>query len=437
VRSGAPVSMPGMMETILNVGLSEHTLRGFLRSTGNPHLVRDCYRRLIRDFTAVVHGAAPALFDALVERCCHGEGVGSVRELGSGSLAELCGESLETALAVSGKPFPQAPLEQLEQAVGAVFRSWNSDKARHYRRMHGIDDAMGTAVTVQAMVFGNSGGTSGAGVGFTRDPASGENTLYLDFLVNAQGEDVVSGRYPVQDAAELERRLPLVAEELRRLKPLLEREFRDMQDFEFTVMDGRLYLLQTRAGKRTAWAAVRMAVDMVREREIRPDEALALLQPFELERIERTRLDRQAAGKPLASAVSAGIGAASGVLAFDSRRAVELSAQGQAVILARTDIETSDIEGLAAAEGILSTGGGRTSHAAVVARQLGKVCLVGCAALRIDPGGHGCQIAGQQLSEGEPVTLDGDTGHVYRGRLSVIRERPDLELAEIRSWRAS
>jgi pyruvate,orthophosphate dikinase len=434
VRSGAPLSMPGMMETILNIGLVEQTLHGLLRTTGNPRLVRDCYRRLVRDVTVVVHGGSAAPFEALIERQCQHAGVACVNDLDSVSLAELCVQSLELARAVAGSPFPQAPLEQLEQAVEAVFRSWNSEKAQHYRRLNAIDDAVGTAVTVQAMVFGNSGSMSGAGVGFTRDPATGENAPYLDFLFNAQGEDVVSGRYPVHDGALLTRRLPLVAEELRSVKAALEAEFRDMQDFEFTVEDGRLYFLQTRAGKRTPWAALRMAVDMVREGQLTESEALERLRPYQLERIERVRLDQKPDVQPLASAVSAGIGVASGILAFDSKRAVEAAAQGQRVILVRREIDTTDIEGIATAEGVLTATGGRTSHAAVVARQLGKVCLVGCSDLNLDPNGSGCNIAGHHLSEGEPITLDGDTGRIYQGYLGVIHEQPDQELAEIRGW---
>jgi pyruvate,orthophosphate dikinase len=426
--------MPGMMDTILNIGLSEHTIRGFLRSTGNPRLVRDCYRRLVRDFTVVVHGAAPVAFEALVERQCADSGTASARELGSASLTDLCAQSLETALAVTGIPFPQAPFEQLEQAVDAVFRSWNSEKAQHYRRLNGIDDSIGTAVTVQAMVFGNSGCTSGSGVGFTRDPATGEDRMYLDFLLNAQGEDVVSGRHSVHDTEHLARRLPLVAEELHRLKPVLEKEFRDMQDFEFTVEEGKLYFLQVRSGKRTPWAALRIAVDMVREGQMTRAEALRTLRAYDLERIERTRLGQHGAVEPLATAVSASIGVAAGVLAFDSRRAAELAAEGQHVILARPEMSTSDIEGIASADGVLTATGGRTSHAAVVARQLGKVCLVGCSELSLDATGHGCNLAGRHLIEGEPITLDGETGRVYQGNLAVIHERPDQELAEIRRW---
>jgi len=382
----------------------------------------------------VVHGAAAAPFDVLTERHCREAGVASARELDSASLAELCAESLEAALAASGRPFPQAPLAQLEEAVAAVFRSWNSVKARNYRRLHGLDDSAGTAVTVQAMVFGNSGSASGTGVGFTRDPSTGEDSLYLDFLFNAQGEDVVSGRYPVRDTARLTRQLPLVADELRGLKPVLEAEFRDMQDFEFTVMDGRLYLLQTRAGKRTPWAALRMAVDMVREGRITQREARTLLRPYDLGRIERSRLEHEVHDKPLATAVPAGLGVVSGIVAFDSPRAVELAAHGEPVILVRADIDTGDIEGIAAAQGVLTAAGARTSHGAVVARQLGKVCLVGCAELAIDAAGRGCRIGAARLAEGEAITLDGDAGRVYRGKLPVIRERPVRELAEVAAW---
>ncbi len=435
VRSGAPVSMPGMMDTLLNVGLCEQNLAGFLRSTGNPRLVRDCYRRLVRDFTTVVRGGAAAPFEALLERRCRKEGLASAHELDSAGLADVCNQALETAIAISGRAFPQEPMEQLEQAVEAVFRSWHSERARHYRRLNGIDDSTGTAVTIQAMVFGNSGNSSGAGVGFTRDPATGKNELYIDFLFNAQGEDVVSGRHAMHDAARLAQQLPVVAQELQRLKPLLEEEFGDMQDFEFTVGDGRLYLLQTRAGKRAPWAAVRIATDMVREGQIGPAEGLTLLRGCDLQSLERTRLADPGGREPLATGVAASIGVAAGVLAFDSRRAVALAAQGKPVILARREIETTDIEGIAAATGILTAAGGRTSHAAVVARQLGKVCVVGCTQLAFEPNGGGCSVAGTPLREGEPVTLDGDSGGIYRGILPVVRERPERELAEIAAWR--
>ena len=436
VRSGAPVSMPGMLQTILNVGLCEHTLRGLLRSSGDPRQVRDCYRRLLRDFTEVVHGADAGQFDAIVARHCEQQGLANPSELDSGALREIAEESLQLALALTGQPFPQDPMEQLQQAVDAVFRSWNDEKARHYRRTNGIDDTMGTAVTVQAMVFGNSGGSSGAGVGFTRDPATGENRLYLDFLFNAQGEDVVSGRHAGHETVRLSQRLPLVAAELGRMRTVLEAEFRDMQDFEFTVENGRLYLLQTRAGKRTPWAALRMAVDMVSEELIAPAEALSRLDGIALERLERLRLADGVSAQPLASATPASIGVASGAIVFDPARAAELAAGGESVILVRPDISTADVAGIGAAEGVLTGAGSRTSHAAVVARQLGKVCLVNCQALRAQPLESSCTIGDTRLHEGDALTLDADTGRVYAGLLPVVRERPQAALAQVAAWRS-
>jgi len=437
VRSGAPVSMPGMMETILNIGLTEQSLAGLLRSTGNPRQAHDCYRRLVRDFTEVVHGAAAAPFDAIVERHCTEQGVTNTRALDSVALGTIAEESLELALAASGEPFPQDPMSQLLQAVEAVWRSWNSDKARHYRLLNRIDDSMGTAVTIQAMVFGNSGAKSGAGVGFTRDPATGENRLYFDFLFNAQGEDVVAGRQHGEDTAQLSRRLPYVAEELERLRGVLERELGDMQDFEFTVENGRLYLLQTRAGKRTPWAALRIAVDLVREGRATSAEALRYLDGLELDRIERWELERNLGAPPLASAVSASIGVATGRVVFDSHRAVALAREGEPVILARPDIHTGDLEGIAAAAGILTSAGGRTSHAAVVARQLGKVCLVSCRLLRIDSDGRAGWIGSARVTQGDEITLDAEHGDVYAGRLPTVRRVPEQELAEVARWRAA
>ncbi len=438
VRSGAPVSMPGMMDTILNVGLCEASARGLLRMTGNPRLVRDCYRRLIRDFGEVVHGAAPDGFDALVAHHCAAHGLADTRELDTAALDDIVRRSLELTLGLTGEPFPADPMDQLETAVEAVFRSWHSARARAYRRLKGIDDGLGTAVTVQAMVFGNGGITSGAGVGFTRDPATGDDKLYLDFLFDAQGDDVVSGRRPLQgDTDELPKRLPGVAAELARLKATLEDEFCDMQDFEFTVDDGRLYLLQVRTGKRTAWAALKIAVDMVREGRIAPAEALARLADLPLDRLERRRLARPSDAPPLACAVPAGSGVASGGIAFDPAGVAALAAQGRSAILVRPDISTADVEGIAGAEGVLTAVGGRTAHAAVVARNLDKVCIVGCTALTVEPDERRCRISGVPLVEGDELTLDGDSGCVYGGRLAVIAERPDRELAEIAAWRTA
>lgn len=305
----------------------------------------------MRDFAEVVHGADALQFDALVERHCAAQALASPGELDGAALEAIGEESLELALALTGQPFPQDPMEQLLHAVEAVFRSWNDERARHYRRLNGIDDAMGTAVTVQAMVFGNGGSTSGAGVGFTRDPATGENQLYLDFLFNAQGEDVVSGRHAGQESASLTLRLPRLATELARIRAALEGEFRDMQDFEFTVERGKLHLLQTRSGKRTPWCALHIAVDMVSERLITLAEALRRLKVIALERLERLHLAGEAGVEPLATAIPASLGAASGSIVFNSSRAAELAARGETVILVRPDMSTADLEDIARGRG--------------------------------------------------------------------------------------
>jgi pyruvate,orthophosphate dikinase len=436
VRSGAPVSMPGMMDTVLNIGLTEQSLGGLLRATGNPRLVHDCRRRLIRDFAKVVHGTDGGGFERLAERASTGERVESARELGSAALQTVARESLELYLALTGHPFPDDPMEQLLAAVEAVFRSWNSPRALAYRKLNRIDEDLGTAVTVQAMVYGNAGSLSGAGVGFTRDPATGERGLYLDFLFDAQGEDVVSGRQAVARSDNLARRLPALAAELARNAEALEAEFQEVQDFEFTVEEGQLYLLQTRGAKLAPWAALKIAVAMVREGLIKPAEALRRLDGIALDRLERLSFRDGAGEAPLAHAVPASSGAAIGAIAFDPERAAALAAAGKPAILVREDIATDDIAGIAAAEGILTARGGRTSHAAVVARQLGKVCLVGCSGLKIEADGRGCAIGATRFQEGDDLTLDGDGGRIYAGRLALTRERPEAELAEVTRWRA-
>jgi pyruvate,orthophosphate dikinase len=316
-----------------------------------------------------------------------------------------------------------------------VFRSWSGDKAAEYRRLNRIDDALGTAVTVQAMVFGNSGGTSGAGVGFTRDPSTGERRLYMDFLFNAQGEDVVSGRHSAGEDGGLAGQMPEVQSEVEQVRHRLEQEFRDVQEFEFTVQDGKLWLLQTRSGKRTPLAQLRTAVEMVGEGLIEPAEALERLAGLDLGRIVETRLASDKAKSLLAHGVPAGLGVATGEIALDVRRAQQRAAQGRPVILVRPDTTTADIAGIAVADGILTAIGGRTSHAAVIARQLGKPCIVGCAALGIDESTRRCVIGETALKEGEVITLDGNTGAVHQGKAKVIEERPDKLLAAVKRWR--
>jgi pyruvate,orthophosphate dikinase len=380
-------------------------------------------------------GCPPAPFDHLEQTHLASSGVSSLRDLDPLSMRDLARASAGLARALSGAALPVDAEGQLEAAIAAVFQSWSSPRARDYRRLTGVAEDTGTAVVVQAMVFGNAGGTSGSGVGFTRDPSTGADELYVDFLFAAQGEDVVSGRHAVAGVAGLADVLPAVHAELLGAKARLEAEFHDMQDFEFTVQDGRLYFLQTRAGKRTAWAALRIAVDMVASGLASPREALDQLQSCDLEGIERVQLDVPDTVTPLATAVGAGMGVASGAVVFDVERARARSAT-EPVILVRREIATDDVAGIAAAAGVLTSAGGRTSHAAVVARHLGRVCLVGCADLRVDAARRRCTLGARTLAEGEVITLDGETGKVYAGRLPVTRERPTAALAEVERWRA-
>jgi pyruvate, orthophosphate dikinase len=435
VRSGAPVSMPGMMDTVLNIGLCDRTVRGLVRLTGNPRLVWDSYRRLVQQYAQIVHGADPAAFDEVVAAAVAQAGVASARELDFESLARLAADNVEVFADATGTAFPQDPREQLEAATVAVLDSWHSARAREYRRLHPIDESLGTAVTVQRMVFGNAGGTSGSGVGFTRDPATGENRLYLDFLFNAQGEDVVSGRHPVTDTDRLPVALPEVAQRLEELRHALEATFGDAQEFEFTVQDGRLYLLQTRTAKRTPWAALRMAVEQVREGLATPAQALARLDGIDLAAIERRRVADEGE-VALASAQPASIGLAVGPIALDSKACKRLAAKGRPAILVRNDTSTEDIAGIALAAGVLTARGGRTSHAAVVARQMGKVCLVGCAALRVDEKARVITLGKRTLREGETICLDAEQGRVLDGEPQVIVERPEGLLSEVAKWRA-
>ena len=318
-----------------------------------------------------------------------------------------------------------------------VLASWGAARAREYRRLHGLAETPGTAVTVQRMVYGNAGGTSGAGVAFTRDPASGARALYLDFLFNAQGEDVVSGRASASDAGLLAALMPELYAEIEATARLLEQEFRDLQEFEFTVQDARLHLLQTRTGKCTPWAALQIAADMVEERLIDPATALRRLAPVAVERLERTRVVRLAGSRVLGRGTPASLGAAVGRIVFDPERAQRRAAAGWPVILVRETTATEDLGGLAAASGILTAAGGRTAHAAVVARELDKACIVGCAALRIEQAARRCTIGDVSLAEGDEICLDGAAGEVLLGPLEVVNERPEALLARYREWAAA
>jgi pyruvate,orthophosphate dikinase len=435
VRSGAAVSMPGMMDTILDIGLNDVTVRGLIRLTGNPRLAWDSYRRLVQSFAEVVHHCPAEGFAEKLELRQRQSGVASARELDFRALKGLTDDYLELYEDFVGEPFPQNPLDQLESAVSGIWQSWAGDKAMTYRKLNGLSDDLGTAVTVQRMVYGNAGGTSGAGVAFTRDPASGEPSLYLDFLFNAQGEDVVSGRSGAPDGLRLASVLPATKDEIVRVAGALEREFGDMQEFEFTVEDGRLYVLQTRTGKRSSWAELRIAMDQVDEGLIDSNAATKRLAGLDLEHLGRLRVVPSATSRVLCRAVAASIGVAVGEIAFAPARAVETAQAGRPVILVRASTSTDDIAGIAAATGILTATGGRTSHAAVVARQLDKVCLVGCDALVVDPEGGRCTIAGETFREGDVLVLDGGSGEVLAGDVQVEFERPVAALARLAAWR--
>lgn len=434
VRSGAPISMPGMMETVLNVGLTADAVQGLLRLTGNPRLANDCRRRLIEQFAAVVHGAPLDPFEKIVAAHLAAHGLQQPHEIDTEGTREIVSAHLAQLEIATGKPLPEDPMRQLLMTIEAVLRSWSSARARTYRRMNHISDEIGTAVIVQAMVFGNSGPLSGSGVGFTRNPADGSPSLYIDYLFYAQGEDVVAGRRNAFGAAELERRLPEAHRDLLRGCKALEGAFGDMQDFEFTVENGRLCFLQTRAGKRTPLAALRIAHDLVADGSITPKAALAQLSQVDLDHIETEELVLPQGVKPIARAVAASVGMISGVAIMDTARLSELGRRGKPLILVREHAETEDIAALERTAALVTRHGARTSHAAVVARQLGKVCLVGCEMLSIDASGRSCRFGDVDVAEGDELSIDGTSGAIYLGDIPVRRQKPEALLATVRSW---
>lgn len=437
VRSGAPVSMPGMMETLLDIGLNDQTLPGLVRQTGNPRLAWDCYRRLVAAYAEVVDGLPAAPFAEALQRAARG---GNEQTLDFRALRDLTREFQDIYQQQLGRPFPQQVGEQLSGAVRAVFKSWYSAKAKEYRRINDISEDAGTAVAIQRMVFGNSGMQSGSGVGFTRDPIKGEPTLWLDFLVNAQGEDVVSGRRNAFGAEQLERVAPRAWLSLRKLIPLLERSFGDMQDFEFTVERGELHMLQTRAGKRTRMAAARIALDLFDEGIIDRATAVERTRDIHAQQLSRTRMGSNSGGDatddlPLASAVVAGPGVVTGEIVLDEESARERTCRGRPVILVRQEAETEDLAALDLAEGLLTRRGARTSHAAVVARQLGKTCLVACEGIDFDLQQRSVRIGTQLFREGDWITLDGNRGQVYGGKLEVTTETDQTLLGRLDALR--
>jgi pyruvate,orthophosphate dikinase len=429
VRSGAAQSMPGMMETVLNVGLNDETVAALVRASGNPRLAWDCYRRLLLSYAEIVARLPIAPFAHTVAAHLAGAGETRTEDLSFVQLRQLTHALLATYREAAGEDFPQDVQVQLRRAVRAVFASWHGAKATSFRRLNGLDDGAGTAVTLQAMVFGNMGSQSGAGVAFTRDPADGADRLYLDFAFAGQGEDVVAGRQRLTPADQLATRLPDIWRQLQLVRGRLESEFGDAQDFEFTVEDGRLWLLQTRRAKRTAWAALQIAVDLFEQGVIDRDAALALLRGIDLAAVERRRLGNVDQCRRLGEATVASIGVACGRVAFDAAGLAALAAQDAPVILIRRDITTDDIELIARCQGLLTVVGGRTSHAAVVARHLGKVCLVDCRQLVLD--GAGAHLGGAAILPGAWLTLDGNDGVIYAGQARFASEKPDAALARL------
>jgi pyruvate,orthophosphate dikinase len=430
VRSGAAVSMPGMMDTVLNLGLTGESMEGLARATGNRRFALDALRRLIHMFGDVVmnvpHGEFEAAFTAVKKKFRAAQDT----ELDAGGLEELIDAYRAVYRRHTRRTFPDDPFEQLALAIEAVFRSWNTPRAVTYRRIHNIRGLLGTAVNVQTMVFGNMGDDSGTGVAFTRDPTTGENVFYGEFLINAQGEDVVAGIRTPQPVAEMAHWKPEIYRQLLRIKHTLEHHYRDMQDIEFTIERGRLCVLQTRTGKRTGQAAVRIAVDMVRERLITQRMALLRVPPNDLNQLLLPSFDHRARRTVLARGLPASPGAASGVPVFTAEEAVERAAAGTKVILVRRETSPEDIHGMHAAEGILTSTGGSTSHAAVVARGWGKCCVTGAADLHIDERARTLTIDGRVLTGADVLSLDGGTGEVMLGD---VPKRPPVFTDEFRT----
>ena len=429
VRSGAKFSMPGMMDTILNLGLTDRSVQGLATRTGNARFAWDCYRRFIQMFTSVVMDLEKSEFEEIIVAAKKTRRVKLDTELTAADLEKLTLEFKRHVKKRTGRDFPQDPREQLVMARDAVFRSWDNDRAIYYRRQNGIPDDLGTAVNVQAMVFGNMGDTSGTGVGFTRNPSTGEALFYGEYLTNAQGEDVVAGVRTPQPIAALEQEMPEVYRQLREITSRLERHYRDVQDFEFTIQEGRLFLLQTRNGKRTAQAAVRIAVDMVNEKLITEEEAILRVEPASLDHLLHPRLDPRAKTQLLTTGLAASPGAAVGQAVFDADTAAERGHGKERVILVRKETTPDDIHGMDAAQGILTATGGMTSHAAVVARGMGKPCVSGAGAVHVDEHARRMTVDGVTIKEGDWITLDGSTGRVFKGVVPTIDAEVSGEFA--------
>ena len=437
VRSGAPASMPGMLETVLDVGLCDESVEGLIALTGNPRLAWDSYRRLVESFAHVVAGCPLEPFERATGAQMEAAGVRRPHDLDARTLAEITGEHLQRFHDLSGEPFPQNPLDQVEAAVRGVLKSWDAPKAREYRRLHDLPETLGTAVILQRMVFGNAGGVSGSGVGFTRDPATGERRPYVEFLPDAQGEDIVGGRSTQDGAGQLALLAPEVNRRLDEVCRVLEAEFRDTQEFEFTVQDGELFLLQTRSAKRTPWAALHIAVDQVQEGLLSTSEARKRLAGLDLGGIRRAHVRDGDRARAVCQAQPVSMGVASGPIALDVEAAERIAQEGRSPVLIRRDTSTEDLAGMIVAAGLLTGSGGRTSHAAVVARELGKPCVVGATGMDIDLDRRLVRIDGREFAEGEEISIDGESGCVFAGAVQVEEERPTDALAIVAGWQTA
>ena len=436
VRSGARASMPGMMDTILNLGLNDVAVEGFANKTGNPRFAYDSYRRFIQMFSDVVMEMSKTFFEGILDEIKESKGAKFDTDLTADDLKEVIARYKAIYKEKMGEDFPQDPKVQLMEAVKAVFRSWDNERAIVYRRMNDIPGDWGTAVNVQAMVFGNMGDTSGTGVAFTRNPATGEKGIFGEYLINAQGEDVVAGIRTPQPITKLEEDLPECFKQFMEIANRLEDHYRDMQDMEFTIQEGKLYFLQTRNGKRTAPAAIQIACDLVDEGKITPKEAVLRIEAKSLDQLLHPTFDPEAlkAGEVIGEALPASPGAAAGKVYFTAEDAKNAHKKGERVIMVRLETSPEDIEGMHAAEGILTVRGGMTSHAAVVARGMGTACVSGCGEIKIDEEAKYFDLGGHHIAEGDYISLDGSTGKIYLGDIKTVEASVSGNFGRIMDW---
>lgn len=434
VRSGAKLSMPGMMDTVLNLGLNDETVKGLIASTGNERFAYDALRRFIQMFGKIVLEMDATKFEHILESYKEKKGVHLDTDLDAATLKDIATDFYALVKKETGKDFPQNPMDQLRLAIEAVFASWNGPRAIYYRNFNKISHDLGTAVNVQTMVFGNMGNTSGTGVAFTRNPSTGENKLYGEYLLNAQGEDVVAGIRTPHPISEMAKELPEVAKQFNEIAQKLEKHYRDVQDMEFTIENGKLFMLQTRTGKRTAQAAVKIAVDMVGEKLITKQEAINRVEPIHIDQLLHRRIDPKAKVEVIAKGLAASPGAASGEVVFDADECEKLAKTGKKIILVRIETNPDDVHGLITSQGVLTARGGMTSHAAVVARGIGKPCVAGCEMIKVDLEKKEFSVNGLTIKDGDLISINGSTGEVIKGAVPMIEPEMSSELKTLLEW---